>query len=259
MIQDELEFSRAASEAREAAYWDQMRTRPQTLDDVRINAGFSSTQEFIKLLGDCREKTILELGCWHGLLSVNLALSLRPQRLVGVDIAPESISQAKALAQVCGVDQVCEFHVASVYSLPLPDNSVDAVVGAAILHHLDKEAAARELVRVLRPGGKVHLAENNGDNWLLCAARNTLNRFPWFRRESEDGHPLTRAEIKQFARPFARVEVTVPYVKLFQTLGYGHRPLARFEARLKLLDRALCNPLTRGLSMGRWIHATKGE
>lgn len=259
MIDEQHAESRTEAEAREAVYWDQFCTRPRTMADVRGNARFPSTRQFLKVLGDCREKTILELGCARGLLSVNLALALRPQRLIGVDIAPSSIAQAQALAQLAGVEQICDFHVASAYSLPVPDASVDVVVGAAILHHLEGERAARELLRILRPGGEVHLAENNGDNWLLLAARAALNRFRWFRRESEDGHPLTRAEIRQFAAGFARVEVTVPYVELFRTLAYGQRPLARWEPGLTWLDRTLCNSITRGLSMSRWIHVAKAE
>jgi SAM-dependent methyltransferase len=259
MIQDERTPDHAASEAREAAYWDQFCARAHTVEDLQINGRFPTTRHLIQTLGDCREKTILELGCGRGLLAINLALALRPQRVVGVDIAPKSIEGAGELARQCGVDGVCEFHAASAYALPLPDDSVDVVVGVAILHHLEKEAAARELVRVLRPGGEVLLAENNGDNPLLLAARAVLNRFPWFQRESEDGHPLTRAEIDRFAGPFARVEVAIPYVELFRTLAYGDRPLSRFEPALARIDRALCNPLTRGLSMGRWIRAVKGE
>jgi hypothetical protein len=159
-MQAELELTREMQEEREAAYWDQFCTRPRTLRDVRLHARFPSTREFLRVLGDCRERTILELGCARGLLSVNLALS--------------------------------------------------------------------------------------------------LNKFGWFRRESEDGHPLTRAEIDRFARPFDRVEVTIPYVELLRTLAYGQRPLSRFEPGLAALDRALCNPLTRSFSMARWIHAIKG-
>jgi SAM-dependent methyltransferase len=258
MVEEPLPSSRVASEEREAAYWDQFCTRPRTMDDVRGNARFPSTRRFIQVLGDCREKTVLELGCARGLLSVNLALALRPQRLIRMDIAPSSVEQARALSRLAGVEQVCEFHVASAYALPVPDASVDVVVGAAILHHLDRERAARELLRILRPGGEVHFAENNGDNWLLCTARSALNRFRWFQRESEDGHPLTRAEIQAFGAGFERVAVTVPYVELFRTLAYGQRPLARWERHLTFADRALCNPLTRGLSMARWIRATKG-
>jgi SAM-dependent methyltransferase len=259
LIQAEVDPASARRAAREAEFWDQVVTRPRTLEDLRINSDFPSTRQFVRVLGDCRGKTILDLGCGTGLLSVNLARSSRPDRVIGIDISPNMISQARALAQLAGVDAVCEFHVGSAYALPLDEGAVDVVVGVAILHHLDPEAAGQELARVLFRGGEVHLAENNGDNWLLCGARDLLNRFRWFRRESEDAHPLTRSEIGQFARSFDRVEVTVPYVELFRTLAYGHRPLSRFEPSLRRLDRVLSNPLTRGLSMARWLHAVKEE
>jgi ubiquinone/menaquinone biosynthesis C-methylase UbiE len=255
----QLDITLEQRQTREAEFYNRLYARPATWEDVRRCGRFPYTRQFIRTLGDCREKTILDLGCGRGFLSVNLALSLRPHRLIGIDISSEAIARATALAQLCGVQDICEFKVGSAHALPLAGGSVDAVVGVAILHHLEIDVAAPELARVLRPGGQIHLAENNGDNPLLRAAHAVLNRYGWFRRESDDAHPLTRGEIDRFARPFDRVEITVPYVELFRTLSYGQRPLSRFEPGLRLLDRALCNPLTRGVSMARWICAAKDK
>lgn len=255
---EQLDSTIEQRQDREAEFWNGVFARPATWDDVRRYGRFPSTRQFLRVLGDCREKTILDLGCGRGFLTVNLALSLRPRRLIGIDISPEAIARATALAQLCGVQDICEFKVGSAHALPVADEAVDMVVGVAILHHLEIEAAAPELARILRPGGQLHLAENNGYNPLLCTVRTMLNRYGWFRRESDDGHPLTRDEIARFARSFDRVESSVPYLELFRTLGYGQRPLARFEPGLALLDRALTNPLTRPLSMARWISAAKG-
>jgi SAM-dependent methyltransferase len=256
---EELDISLEQRQAREAEFWNGVFARPGTWEDVRRCGRFPSTRQFLRTLGDCRDKTILDLGCGRGFLTVNLALSLRPRRLIGIDISPEAIHRATALAELCGVQEICEFKVGSAHALPIADESVDTVVGVAILHHLEMETAGRELARVLRPGGQVHLAENNGDNPLLGAVRTVLNRYGWFRRESDDGHPLTRDEIARFGHSFDRIEATVPYVELFRTLAYGKRPLAGFERALALLDRGLCNPLTRNFSMARWIHAAKRE
>src|SRR5712691_833386 len=131
-------------ETREAEFWDQVLTPPATIEDVRIYGTAPLSRQFRRVLGDCRDKTILDLGCGKGLLSMNLARSLAPRRIIGVDIAPQTITQAQALARLCGVEEICEFHVASAYSLPVADETIDVVVGVAILHHLDKEEIARE-------------------------------------------------------------------------------------------------------------------
>lgn len=246
-------------QAREVEFYNRLFARPGTWEDVRRCGRFPYTRQFLRVLGDCSDKTILDLGCGRGFLSTNLALSLRPRRLIGIDISPEAILRASALAELCGVQQICEFRRASAHALPLADASVDVVVGVAILHHLEIDMAARELARILRPGGHVHLAENNGDNPLLCTARTLLNRYAWFRRESDDGHPLTRHDLRRLAHYFDRVETTVPYVDLFRTLAFSQRPLSRIEPALALLDRALCNPVTRCFSMSRWIHATSAK
>jgi ubiquinone/menaquinone biosynthesis C-methylase UbiE len=76
--------------------------------------------------------------------------------VVGVDPDERSIAAAKVGSEGSAV----EFHTAAAEKLPLPNGSVDAVVSSVSAHHWeDREKGFAELARVLRPGGRMVLAE----------------------------------------------------------------------------------------------------
>lgn len=95
---------------------------------------------------DWREKRILDAGCGTGSILQRLG---RPEKNVGVDLAPEAIS----FCQHRGLQNVQQ---ADICALPFDDASFDVVICSSVLYHQwvkDVTAAIRELHRVLRPGG----------------------------------------------------------------------------------------------------------
>ena len=79
--------------------------------------------------------------------------------VVGIDAAPEMVEYAARHAQ--GMAN-CDFKVGTAESLPVASGTADLVVSALVLHHLPSEvqtAAAREMRRVLRPGGTALIAD----------------------------------------------------------------------------------------------------
>lgn len=98
----------------------------------------------------------LELGCGTGLFLGQVADS--GADLVGVDLSADLLAQARG--RVGGRPNVRLARV-DAHRLPFPDGSFDAVYGSSILHHLELEAALREALRVLRPGGRVVFTEPN--------------------------------------------------------------------------------------------------
>src|SRR5512132_3102862 len=103
-------------------------------------------------LGDLRGREVLELGCGMGEITTLLARS--GARVTAIDLSPARIEVARRRAELHGVHE----------ALPFGDERFDAVVGKAILHHLDVTRAARELHRVLRPSGHAAFAEPLGTN-----------------------------------------------------------------------------------------------
>ncbi len=78
----------------------------------------------------------------------------------GVDLGEQSVTKANAKAAEQGVDDRVHFTVGDAERLPLADGSVDAVVcECAFCTFPDKPTAARELARVLRPGGRLGITD----------------------------------------------------------------------------------------------------
>jgi SAM-dependent methyltransferase len=98
---------------------------------------------------------LLDVGCGPGSITLGLAEAVAPGEVVGVDLRPEVVEQARAAAAQRGIANV-RFEVGSAYDLPFPDASFDAAFAHIVLMHLREPARAlAEMRRVLRPGGLV--------------------------------------------------------------------------------------------------------
>ena len=97
---------------------------------------------------------LLDVGCGPGTITVDLAARVAPGRVVGVDVSPEPLAEARAAAERAGVPVT--FQVGDGYALDAVDDSFDVVHAHQVLQHLtDPVAALREMARVCRPGGLV--------------------------------------------------------------------------------------------------------
>ena len=97
---------------------------------------------------------VLEVGSGPGRLAAKLAALAPEVQVTGVDIAPEMVARANALAARSGVADRVAFRVGDVAALPFPDASFDVVVSTFSLHHWPHPAnGLAEIYRVLRPGG----------------------------------------------------------------------------------------------------------
>ncbi len=100
---------------------------------------------------------VLELGAGTGFFSLNLKLAGLVDEVHVSDLSPGMVEAAKQNAERLGF--TIEGRVADAEALPYEDDSFDLVVGHAVIHHIpDVEAALREVVRVLRPGGRFVIA-----------------------------------------------------------------------------------------------------
>jgi len=101
-------------------------------------------------------EVVVDLGCGGGLdalLAANRVGSTG--KVVGIDMTPDMIERATANAKRAGATNV-EFHLATIDRLPLADQSVDCILSNCVINLLpDKRAAFREMLRVLKPGGRL--------------------------------------------------------------------------------------------------------
>ncbi len=102
---------------------------------------------------------LVDVGCGTGAEALALAARVAPGgRVLGVDASAAMIAAARARA--AGAALPVEFRTGDARSLDLPDASADGCRAERVLQHLDHPAAAiAEMARVLRPGGRLVVAE----------------------------------------------------------------------------------------------------
>jgi 2-polyprenyl-3-methyl-5-hydroxy-6-metoxy-1,4-benzoquinol methylase len=172
---------------------------PPDMTFDRYAADHLSMSGMAEFLGDLKDRKILEYGCGLGQLSVVLARS--GALVTTFDLSEASIEVARKRAELNGVAERIEFHAASGEELPFETGSFDLAIGKAILHHLDPEVGARELARVLAPGGRATFSEPLGTNPLVVFARAHLP-YPGKHERGAD-RPLTVQDIAAWRAPFA--------------------------------------------------------
>jgi SAM-dependent methyltransferase len=181
---------------------------------------------------------VLEYGC--GDADNYLRLGPVAKSLVAIDISDAAISKLKSANHYENV----QFHVMDAMELELPDQSMDLVFGSGIVHHLDTERSAREVARVLRPGGRAVFWEPLGLNPLI-------NAYRWLTPSARtpDEHPLLPGDFEIYKKHFEQVDIQ--FFGLFTLAGVPFRHSASAASLRKVLsgiDKAVL-----GVSGLRWL------
>lgn len=96
-------------------------------------------------------RTVLDVGCGPGTITVDIARHVTPGTVVGVDPTESVLTQGRRHAEDAGVDNV-EFQAGDANQLDFPDDTFDIVHAHQVLLHLtDPVAALREMLRVAKP------------------------------------------------------------------------------------------------------------
>ena len=142
-------------------------------------------RQLMKQAGIERGHQVLDLGCGTGTL-VLLIKSHHPKAdVIGLDVDPKVIEIAKARAARAGLN--VGFYHGMAFDLPYEDASFDRVISSLMFHHLtrgNKERTLREVFRVLRPGGQLHMADYG-------KAQNILMRVAFLLVQMLDGFETT--------------------------------------------------------------------
>lgn len=165
------------------------------------------------LLGDIHGKIVLDLGCGSG---ENIApLLARGAKVIAVDLSDELVKLAVERIKLSKPPAWPQFLVGSAYDVPISGGSVDVVLCASLLHHLDIPRAMAEIRRVLRPLGIAVVKEPVRFSKFAAGLRRLL---PAQRDTSDNEHPLTRAEIEQVKNGWVvsgERAFRLPFVPLF--------------------------------------------
>jgi ubiquinone/menaquinone biosynthesis C-methylase UbiE len=133
-------------------------------DLLSLLGGFNRVHERLIDQADLSEgNSVLEIGCGTGNLAIRAKKSHPCVSVIGSDPDPLALKRAQRKAnRLSGI----RFERGYAQRLPYADGEFDRVLSSMMLHHLDgdaKTAAAAEVFRVLRPGGRLHLVDMGGD------------------------------------------------------------------------------------------------
>jgi SAM-dependent methyltransferase len=106
-------------------------------------------------------EVVLDVGSGGGIDSILAARRVGPQgRVIGLDILDEMCERGGAHATEAGVDGWTEFRRGEMEDIPLEDGSVDVVISNGVMNlSARKSRAVAEIFRVLRPAGRISLAD----------------------------------------------------------------------------------------------------
>ncbi len=127
--------------------------RQTTIDQAQLRSG----------------EAVLDVGCGTGELTLRAKQRVGAAgRVCGIDAAPQMIGVARRKAQRAGVE--IDFRLEPIEAMTFPDQTFDVVLSSLMMHHLPddlKPRALAEIKRVLKPGGRVLIADmKRPTDWL---------------------------------------------------------------------------------------------
>src|SRR5215831_15708210 len=150
-----------------------------------------SYRALVAAAGVRRGDRLLDVGCGPGYLARMLAEATGPDgSVVGIDAAPEMIEYASRRAR--GLAN-CRFQPGAAQAIPFADGAFDVVTSSLVMHHLPQEErgrAVREMLRVLRPGGTLVLADYQPGEGALSRVHASLSTVRGMQRRVSPLEPL---------------------------------------------------------------------
>jgi ubiquinone/menaquinone biosynthesis C-methylase UbiE len=165
---------------------------------------------------DARYPVVLDAGCGQGKALHALTERFHPERLIGLDVEPEAMEDARAEAARHGLK--AELVQADCAATGLPGGSVDLVFCHQTLHHLARqEETLKEFHRVLKPGGVLLLAESTRayiHSWVI----RLLFRHPMHVQRTAEGY---LALVREAGFAFEERNVSYPYLWWSRAMDFG--------------------------------------
>lgn len=148
---------------------------------------------------------VLDVGTGTGWVAIRCALEVEEGQIIGVDITPEMLAQAALNAERVGVSERVQFALASAMDLPYPDNQFEVVLSSLALHHTMVSHSLEEMVRVLKPGGHIAIADMGAPPaWRSAPTSWLMLLLAWAYRLT--GSPKAKADAEAFQQTYTAEE-----------------------------------------------------
>ncbi|MEV0249690.1 methyltransferase domain-containing protein [Nocardia sp. NPDC050712] len=165
-----------------------------------LGRGTALNRKLVALSGIQPGDRAVDIGCGPGDLVRHLAERTGPGgSVIGVDPSPEMLRYASAHSRHAN----CAFEHAPAQALPLPDASADLLTCTFVMHHIpesQRPAALAHMFRVLRPGGRLLLADTHPHGRVLPTLIRAMSRSAGRRTHDHaaTGDPLAAIDIRRY-------------------------------------------------------------
>lgn len=149
-------FRQVDGQANADALIEALELRGRTVAQTRIR------RRFLRLLRLRPGERVLEVGCGSGVVLRDVAATVgRRGEVVGVDPSRRAIAAARRLCRAPG-HRAIALRVADGMNLPFREGRFDAAIAVTVvLHVADPAGLVREMTRVVRPGGRIGLQDQD--------------------------------------------------------------------------------------------------
>jgi ubiquinone/menaquinone biosynthesis C-methylase UbiE len=120
--------------------------------------GRAATEQLLERASIGPQTRVLDAGCGVATTAVTIAQRFGAD-VTAVDIAPLMLERGREAVEAAGVEDRVHVQPGDILALDFPDDAFDVVIAEAVTMFVDRARAARELIRVCRPGGRVLATE----------------------------------------------------------------------------------------------------
>lgn len=232
----------------EAEFHDFSHDEDTALDNKKFYTTNRVSHEYLQnwLKSNSKDKVFLDYACGNGVESVKVA-KYGARLVMGIDISPGSVANAKALAEKEGVADKCLFFVGDCENTELPESCIDVVLCAGVLHHMNLDFVYPELQRIMVPGGKLLAVEALNYNPVIRAYR---MRTPEMRTDWEKDHILDLDDVDHAKKYFSVEELNFWHLTSFLAAFFRKIPVV-FPVMLGIFN-LMDSILTKVPYLQRW-------
>jgi ubiquinone/menaquinone biosynthesis C-methylase UbiE len=120
--------------------------------------GRAATEQLLNRAAISADTKVLDVGCGVGTTAITVAQRFGAD-VTAVDIEPLMLERARKAVEAAGAEDRVNLQEGDILALDFPNEAFDVVIAEAVTMFVDRARAARELIRVCRPGGRVLATE----------------------------------------------------------------------------------------------------